>query len=213
MSQRPRVMADTEGMELELRPRRSPFETGDSKASLATPSCCCCCCCLNTIGAASGMVAADLTYRARKGGRGKASTLFGLAGFALIPALAIGAVSLLLFAERQPRIIGGVRNYRIFANLWAFGVLLAFVSIIVFVLLHTALRFAAHRDSVSSADLLTSSGTGLFVAIGLFLEFFITTLTALISLLLTPISIWLGWRAGRRLSSGSEVDSPADSIS
>ena len=211
MNQRPRVMADTEGMELELRPRRSPFETGSSRASLATPSCCCCCCCLNTIGAASGMVGADLKNRAQDGGRSTgASRLFGLLGFLFVPALVVGAAVLLDQADRQSRVIVDERPNPIFDNLWVFGGLLAFCSLLIFVVVHTALRAAAHRESVSLRDLKSSIAIGLFLEVGVVLEVFVALITAFLALLLSPLSTWLGWRTVReRHVHGPDLPPPA----
>ena len=181
-------------MELELRPRRSPFETGNTKASLATPSCCCCCCCVNVIGAAGGMVGADLSIRARNAGRSTGSALsFGVLGFLFIPAVI--ALSLFVMAT----VLGS-------DGAFGFG-----AGVIIFLVLHTVVRGVASKGAAtfSPAGISSSIGILAFVGIVSFGEALAWILllvnlqdsdrdllpeALIIGLLTVPVAVWLGWK-------------------
>ena len=175
-------------MELELRPRRSPFDDGLSKASLATPSCCCCCCCLNAIGAASGIVAADLSHRARNSGKSTWTRVgLGVLGFILIPAV-LGLT--VLAADTLP---GG-------------GSLAALVAffVVLFGVLYSALRFASDIDPPSwGRGILVSIAISVLLGVAsvfdVILLFGLANIGAAFTVawfVLIPISIGLGWLIG-----------------
>lgn len=181
-------MTDTDGMELELRPRRSPFADGHSKASLATPSCCCCCCCVHAIGATSGIIGGDIAARAREAGRSKNdSRWLGLAGFLTLPLLIFLTIVL-----AEVAIVGS-------------GTAILAVAVLGFVLLHSGLRgIASKGESTFSAG-----GIGSSIAILIFLV--VTSIVDAIAILgvidsntgdraawallaTVPIAVWAGWK-------------------
>ena len=168
-------------MELELRPRRSPFETGNTKASLATPSCCCCCCCLNALGAASGIIGADTKARALDAGRSdNAARWFGILGFLFTPMflLALWGIFSLI-----PRLNNG----------WT----LVGLVVVAFVIAHTGLRALANsKDALSVHGFAMSILAILVFALVSAVEALLTTLTFGVALLASPISAMAGWEFG-----------------
>ena len=167
-------------MELELRPRRSPFETGNTKASLATPSCCCCCCCLNALGAASGIIGADTKARARNAGRSdNGARWFGILGFLFLPLLLFLAV---IVSPLVPQGDGA-------------PVIPIVLAIVVFVAATTGLRALANPDDAFSLNGFgVSVAAAVIVVVVSLVEVFVTVFSGGISLLLSPFSAWGGWK-------------------
>ena len=175
-------------MELELRPRRSPFDDGLSKASLATPSCCCCCCCLNALAATSAMVAADISTRTRNAGKSTSTRVgLGVLGFLAVPAalaLAFG-----------------------FASLWENLPIALAAFLLPFGLAYAALQHASGRPSSSSgASVGIALGITVFLAIASVLDAILAIAIIFNSdgsgdeiwwwLALIPLSLALGWFFG-----------------
>lgn len=167
-------------MELELRPRRSPFETGNPKASLATPSCCCCCCCLNALGAASGIIGADTNARARKAGRSDNAALWlGVLGFLFLPLLLVFAVIVSpLVPQNDDELVIPI-----------------VLAIVVFAAATTGLRALANPDDAFSLNGFgVSVAAAVILVVGSIVEVFATVFSGGISLLLSPVSAWGGWK-------------------
>ena len=180
-------MADTEGMELELRPRRSPFETGNSKASLATPSCCCCCCCVNAIGAASGIVGADTKARAIEAGRSEdTARWFGVLGFLFIPVLVLVGfifIPLVPIGDDPVEVLLGLGS-------------------LAFLLGHVGIRVLANASSAFSLNGFAASILALLtLLVGSILEAIAAVVTASISVLASFVSAPIAARAGWKFAS------------
>lgn len=126
------------------------------------------------------MVGADLSHRAREGGKGHVSGVFGLVGFLLIPMFVL--VFFVLADNLSSNFLG--------SNPWVLVGILA----VIFVVLHTALRAAAHRATAMTFKSLKSSvGIAIFVGAFGYAEIFITLFTSFISLLAAPFAAWAGW--------------------
>ena len=178
-------------MELELRPRRSPFESGSSKASLATPSCCCCCCCVNAVVGACGAIGGNLKTRAEEEGRSvEAATWFGVLGF-LFPIafifIAVGVLSLYPVESTDPWIV-------------------VIFALTIFVLSHLGLRKLAQPEGAFSVSGIAFS-VGLLIIVGVLsvVDAIFILFTGGVGLILFPVAGWLGWKTTTSQQSKTEA--------
>lgn len=165
-------------MTVTVRALPTAYDPPTGTLTVATPSCCCsscCCCCLNTLALAAGTTASAAHQAATDNGR--PAGLPAWLGFLAVPAAALVAW-----------LVGRVQSSDDLSVPVVVGIAAGAVVAVI------ALRIAGARLRLALLSVVAIVAASLVL---FFLELAVALGTSLWSLVLTPLSLWGGWRLGK----------------